>query len=323
MKFKKYFLLFTVVYLFLSYTHIFAAEVTGAPGDYNYKNAGIGNQIKQYLCAPTDASRTGGAGAANVAQGDLYACINKLYRFAIVIGAAIGVFYLVIAGYMYMGSDGNQESVDKAKDMLASTLTAFVILLAGYILLKAINPDLIQFKQIQPGSLVDLTKFSTSTDFRIPNDVPPGQEGGVPTNIINKCASEAGGPCPSCQDYTSASYGLTKANGTQRSGCNTFLNTSLLNKLKTAKQSAAFSVTEAFPPTVNHMDSCHSNGTCADVVATSRTDASKVDEVCRALKAAGIATILNEYTNIPANQFRDCPAPRAYKTTTGPHLHVK
>lgn len=172
-----------VVYVFLSYTQVFAAEVTGKPGEYKYnEKAGVSNQIKEYLCAPTEADKTGGAGAANVAQGDLYTCINKLYKFAIVIGATIGVFFLVLGGYYYMGSDGNQESVDKAKDMLMSTITAMVILLAGYILLKAINPDLIQFKQIQPGSLIDLSKFSTETDFRLPSDTPIDVPGGVYTD---------------------------------------------------------------------------------------------------------------------------------------------
>ena len=175
----------------LSYSYV-AAEITGADAE-NYKNSGVSAQIKQYLCAPTDSTNAGGgsgyfgttsdaSGASNVAQRDLYACINKLYRFAIAIGTTIGIFFLVIGGYYYIGAEGNQENVDKAKDILVSTITAFVILLGGYILLKAINPDLIEFKQIQPGSLIDLTKFSTSTDFRLPIGTPTNIPGGAYTD---------------------------------------------------------------------------------------------------------------------------------------------
>jgi hypothetical protein len=98
-------------------------------------NPGVDSQIKQYLCTP-DIS--------------LFACINQLYKFAIVVAAVVGVFFIVIAGYLYMSSGGSDESVKTAKDMLTSTIASLVILMAGYILLKAINPDLIQFHPISP-----------------------------------------------------------------------------------------------------------------------------------------------------------------------------
>lgn len=53
-----------------------------------------------------------------------------------------------------MSAEGNQESVDKAKSILVSSITSLVILFVGYILLKAINPDLVQFQNIQPPSVV-------------------------------------------------------------------------------------------------------------------------------------------------------------------------
>src|ERR1700722_8599038 len=74
--------------------------------------------ITQYLCTPT--SSTGN-------PLDLYSCINKLYKFAIVISGVVGMFFIVIAGYVYMNAGGNQESVDKAKEMFTSTITAIVI----------------------------------------------------------------------------------------------------------------------------------------------------------------------------------------------------
>lgn len=137
-----------------------------------YIGKGAEADIKRFLCAPTEtppsqqqivkpleANLTLGQGAANnaaannPAQFDLYNCINRLYRFAIVLGSSIGVLFIVIAGYLYMSADGNKEAVDKAKGMLASTIASLVILFIGYILLRAINPDLIKFQQIQPESV--------------------------------------------------------------------------------------------------------------------------------------------------------------------------
>ena len=152
-KTKKYFLIFLLAELFFSYTLAFAADPEPPP------YTGVEGQIKEFLCTPTPvtAGQTG-----NPNSNDLFTCINKLYKFAIIIACVVGVFFIVIAGYVYMGAEGNQESVEKAKSILTSTLTSIVILFAGYILLRAINPDLIQFRSIQPPNAV----------------LPPGGAGG-------------------------------------------------------------------------------------------------------------------------------------------------
>ncbi len=151
--------IYLVSYFLFGQLNLAFAQTSG----YDYTKAGVGDQIKQFLCAPTEQNGTSNsanssgsveyAGQNNQASGDLYNCINRMYKFAIVIAAVVGVFFIVIAGYLYMGAGGNQESVDKAKDILATTITSIVILFAGYILLKAINPDLIQFRSIQPPSV--------------------------------------------------------------------------------------------------------------------------------------------------------------------------
>jgi hypothetical protein len=156
--FKKYFLMLLLAELLLSYSPVYAQALT----PYRYEtDAKVSDQIKQYLCTPSPTTVTEGNAFKNANQGDLYECINRLYKFAIILSCVVGVFFIVIAGYVYMGSEGNQESVEKAKSILTSTLTSIVILLTGFVLLKAINPDLIQFQTIQPQSVVisDLPEF--------------------------------------------------------------------------------------------------------------------------------------------------------------------
>ncbi len=166
-RFKKYFYGLLLAELILSYlpTQVLAAD------QYDYSTSGVSKQIATYLCAPSDVNQTqtnlttgttwrlvdGGyqyyAAAGNNNANDLYKCINQLYKFAIILSAVIGVFFIVIAGYIYMSAEGNQESIDKAKNILTTTITSIVILMAGYLLLKGINPDIIQFKSVQPPSV--------------------------------------------------------------------------------------------------------------------------------------------------------------------------
>ncbi len=174
-KIKKYLYIFLLLELFLSYTTAYAQQVTAF--DYA-KNANVSNQIRDYLCAPTPvqtdqtnttngglpvASRSdfqSGAAFYNNNSGDLFKCINQMYKFAIVVASVVGVFFIVIAGYVYMSSEGNAESVDKAKSIVTSTIASLVILMGGYVFLKAINPDLVTFNSVQPPSVVGLTALT-------------------------------------------------------------------------------------------------------------------------------------------------------------------
>jgi hypothetical protein len=171
---KKYLLFFMLAMVCLP----FATQAQSTPNEFGqralqYKETGPESQIKKFLCAPTDASKDGGdtdgtAAANNSASGDLYTCINKLYRFALVFGSVTAVFFIVIAGWVYMSAEGNNESVEKAKSILVSSIAGLVILFSGYVLLKAINPQLVQFQTIQPPSVkLDTTNWNdwaTKTD---------------------------------------------------------------------------------------------------------------------------------------------------------------
>ncbi len=123
------------------------------PGPASIARAqGAEQSIKDLLCAPTEnlsGYNVGqGSDASKVATGgDLFHCINRLYKFGIAIASVAAVMFLVIAGYLYIS--GGEEAVSEAKTMIGSTVAGLVILLISYIFLRTINPDLIQFKPLQ------------------------------------------------------------------------------------------------------------------------------------------------------------------------------
>jgi len=149
---KKYLLAFLLLEMFFSYAPAFAQTTNTIP---DYSTAGVSTQIEKYLCSPnsTYGQNTVNQNISPTNSNPLFLCINQLYKFAIVIASVVGVFFIVIAGYIYMSAEGNNESVEKAKSILTSTITAIVILLAGYVLLRALNPDLVQFQSIQPQNV--------------------------------------------------------------------------------------------------------------------------------------------------------------------------
>ncbi len=184
---------FKLIFLSICLTQLIAAQTVLAQAATAQpiadKYSGPQATIEKFLCAPTTSNSgssangvgaawtaastpgTGTAGTTNTSAGDLYNCINRIYRFAIILASIGAVLFIVIAGYMYMSSEGNGETVEKAKSYVTSSITAIVILLAGYILLRALNPDLIQFRNIQPPSV---TPASTTEPTL---NVMPGQSG--------------------------------------------------------------------------------------------------------------------------------------------------
>jgi len=263
---------------------------------YDYRQGGAEESIRTYLCTP---------GGANSEGEDLFQCINKIYKFVLILASVIGVFFIVIAGYVYMSAEGNQESVDKAKNILLTTVASLVILFGGFVLLKALNPDLVEYKYIQPESVA-----------------PAPATGGpaITKTGIAGCGITADGS--SCADYTDS--GLS-GNSTQQSGQNTFLSKGLINTLVQVKSSFPnFRINEAYPPTVYHYSGCHTNKTCVDIGATNRT-ASQINNLCKALKSAGLR-VLNEYPSFVqggVNQIPECGTFESTGQSTGGHLHVQ
>ncbi len=132
--------------LFLGYVPMAQAQILQGPLNTNQPqqttlpqyNRGVDTSIKDFLCAP-DESNLGTA---------LYDCIGKIYRFGIAFGAIAVVFFVVWAGYMYMV--GGEAAKGKAKGMILNSLFGIGLILASYLILSFINPDLVKIKPIQP-----------------------------------------------------------------------------------------------------------------------------------------------------------------------------
>jgi hypothetical protein len=206
-KFKKILYIFLLIQLLFSYSPAYA-QTSG----YNYASSGVDKQIRDYLCTPETVPESqtsilnglgsgpttfqAGAAQNNNNSGILFKCINQIYKFAIVLASVIGVFFIVIAGYLYMSSGGDSESVSKAKDILVTTISGIVILLVGYILLKALNPDLIEFHSIQPPTVV-LNDGGVNLGLNsgtINTGVCSLNNGGCTTSQISKCSAWASNP---------------------------------------------------------------------------------------------------------------------------------
>jgi len=57
---------------------------------------------------------------------------QSLANLALFFAAPVAIFFLTLAGYYFITSNGDEERVKKAKSIIINTILATLILLAGY-----------------------------------------------------------------------------------------------------------------------------------------------------------------------------------------------
>ena len=85
--------------------------------------------------------------------GDLSTFINKLFQFALVIGAVGAVLRLAYAGYLYMGQADMWSHKGQAKAIIGDVTLGLLLLLSIWLILYQINPDILTLnalKNIKP-----------------------------------------------------------------------------------------------------------------------------------------------------------------------------
>lgn len=73
--------------------------------------------------------------------------LNRFFNIAISLGAVLAVMRIAWAGYLYIGSDlwTNKE---RGREILQDVALGLLLLLAIFIILKQINPEILNFENI-------------------------------------------------------------------------------------------------------------------------------------------------------------------------------
>jgi hypothetical protein len=219
-------------------------------------------------------------------------CVNNIFVMILALTALFAVLMCVIAGFMF--AVGSRKDRSKAKEMLSATLVAVVIAASAFVLLQAVDSKYTTLERIESEEIV--------------------------VNTAPK-ESELSGLEPKCHNCINVvDLGVPVAEW-----ANVYVTKSLALKLKKLSDiNKNWRITEAYPPTVDHISPCHRDGTCVDIGIYPRLlSAARISELCRDLKGLNI-NITNEYGSPTLNQKNSfCPAPLRFETTLGGHLHLR
>ncbi len=172
-----------------------------------------------------------GFGSSN----DFGVFISNLYKFGIWTVGICALLMIVIGGYFYAASGGNNATMQKAKGFITDAIIGLILALLAYLILYIINPELVKIKTSSTGS--GATAPSSTTNKRSVGNTGSGLC--KPTNIgpcsvenLKKtcfgeanaekasaiCMAESGGKelepskTDKCQDGNVFSYGLFQVN---------------------------------------------------------------------------------------------------------------
>jgi hypothetical protein len=154
------------------------------------------------LMAAAQVSVTGNECQANNGTdiSSLPRCINQIYIWALGVGALLALLMTVVGGYYYMTAGGNAEQSAKGQEYIWSSIIGLVLLFGAYLILRTINPDLVEFK-IPTGTCIQ--KVGTAeTSTKLDADTKEACEaaGGFWYSYVNSTPSDdllqLGAPSP-------------------------------------------------------------------------------------------------------------------------------
>lgn len=315
MKFYKYIVAVALALVIINPTLVFAqtqpATNTDGVNSGLPTYTGVESSIKDYLCTPSEPPD----------GKDLERCINRLYRFGITAGGVVLVFFVVIAGYLYI--TGGETAKGRAKAILMNAVVGMGVLLGSYVLLYFINPSLVAFKPIQPPI------FHAE-------DIPMCDEIGLGDNecSISVNADEVVDRSASGGSYADCRGGIVPITGIPRVGSGSSICQELLTKMQTVlaqfkaqNPGYYFGISSTIRNT-RAESQCHyagnsKSGNCADTVlrtsAGARVPGNQATwgSLCRLLLNAGLAL-----ANETGASHQGCREPKTFQYTSGPHFHV-
>jgi hypothetical protein len=302
---------------------------------------GVQASIQRLLCTPgissNSAPDTSGAldgpvissdpTVTNPDSRDLAVCVNRLYRFGGAIGAFAGVFFIGLSGYFYLL--GGEHAKEKAKGMIFSVIAGLLIIFTAFILLKAINPDAVKFKSIQPPTLSG-----------VPDEFLQCKALGLPEGCVVSADSFTETSDSSGSNvYAACQGGLVDVPNTIANGAVGKMCSELLNKLIAAQQAYkqslpgyTFLIGATTENPAAHVSKCHKlgfpqTGNCADISPRNGTGTKPAasdkgwEVLCKVIQSAGI-----KVGNEAGPNIAGCPAfelgPITNPNPSNAHFHV-
>lgn len=243
---------------------------------------------------------------------DLTTYIEGMFKLLIALSAIFAVFMIVIGGFQYMTSDALQGK-QEGRERIANSIKGLILVIGAWLILYTVDDRLLTIN------------LSLS-----PANVPAPQGGG------GTAQAGTGSVCANCTPVNGSGLNFSRntINHCERMSQGCFLNQDLVNKLKNIP---GITITEVWPPSVNHQAACHRNGTCVDATISNMTNVDTVKNFIGTATQSGVRPVFETSDQNLINQLlqsgvsqnnllfiRQCNASQGITSgcITGPHFSL-
>lgn len=235
----------------------------------------LAQQVGSYQPLVPSLPGISGGATTNLSQ-----YLPAVFRLSLAIAALLAFAMITFGGILYATSDA-VGTKSEGKEYIKNAITGLILALGAWAILYTINPQLLSMNLIinRPSIQVSTSSpIAISTGIRIAGSTNWG---------CNNCIPITGVPLKPGQGTTIAPAVLPKL-------------VALNSRLATAN--IVWEVTEAYPPTTNHSNSCHGNGTCVDAAirnlpGTPQADAVMINRFLVEAKTSGARLVEYEVPN--------------------------
>lgn len=103
------------------------------------KAEGVNNSFFQSIGNLFGAGKGSLANTTNI--GNL---IVAVLQILLLIGGSVSVIFLVVGGYQYVVSRGNEEAMEKAKKTISSSIIGLIVIVMSFVIIRIIAAILLQ-----------------------------------------------------------------------------------------------------------------------------------------------------------------------------------
>lgn len=126
---------------------------TGGSGEGEFPGGNTAQPVITYGPAYTPCSNPAGC-VIHTAIGDIDATpaglVQRIFRFVLGIAGGIALILIMLAGYKYMTSRGNEEAVKAANEQLTSAIIGLVFIILSFVILQVIGADILKIPGFNP-----------------------------------------------------------------------------------------------------------------------------------------------------------------------------
>lgn len=282
--------------------------------------------------------------------------VKAVYTYAVGAVGILATVMLMIGGLRWILAGGNPSSVGEAKDMIIAAISGMVLVMTSYLILSQINPALVNLESnvAKITSIEEKEKDNSGSNgnsncewVKIEmNQYCKNVKGEGWVNIdSNNCSSNTKPAGEDALKYECCCPPIPEGCPSNRSidckacdGCqvlngnppckadNCQLSSGIAKKLSKVYDSyKGWQVTEAWPPTYDHKSTCHTNGLCADINFSDRSDdPDKVKILAEKLIAEGLTSFQYECKSsaVCCSKYDEKTNCKYNPDANGNHFHV-